>query len=64
MGEIFHKLVENKMIFVEKSFMDCLLVPLKDATPPNFTMKTFANSHKTSKFVKVFSLESFMLYGT
>ena len=25
--------------------------------------KTFANSHKTSKFAKVFSLESFPLYG-
>ena len=35
----------------------------KDATPPNFTEKTFANSHKTTKFAKVFSLESFQLYG-
>ena len=34
-----------------------------DAMPPNFTEKTFANSHKTVKFVKVFSLESFPLYG-
>ena len=32
----------------------------KDATPPNFT---FANSHKTAKLAKVFSLESFPLYG-
>ena len=31
--------------------------------PPNFTEKTFVNSYKTSKFVKVFSLESFPLYG-
>ena len=30
--------------------------------PPNFTEKTFANSHKTVKFAKVFSLESFPLY--
>ena len=36
---------------------------LKDTTPPNFTEKTFTNSHKTLKFVKVFSLESFPLYG-
>ena len=34
-----------------------------DAMPPNFTEKTFANSHKTAKFAKVFSLESFPLYG-
>ena len=30
---------------------------------PNFTEKTFVNSYKTSKFVKVFSLESFPLYS-
>ena len=35
----------------------------KDATPPNFTEKTFANRHKTMKFTQVFSLESFPLYG-
>ena len=35
----------------------------KDTTPPNFTEKTFANSHKTAKFVKVFSLEIFSLYS-
>ena len=33
----------------------------KDTTPPNFTEKTFTNSHKTAK---VFSLKSFPLYGT
>lgn len=33
MGENFSELVENK-IFTEKTF--CLLVPLKDATLPNF----------------------------
>ena len=37
---------------------------LKDATPPNFSDKTFANCHKTAKFMKVFSLESFPLYST
>ena len=35
------------------------LAMLKDATSPNFTEKTFANSHKTSKFAKVFSLKKF-----
>ena len=35
----------------------------KDVMPPNFTEKTFANSHKTAKFTKVFPLESFQLYG-
>ena len=36
----------------------------KDAMPPNFMEKTFANSHKTEKFAKVFFLESFPVYGT
>ena len=31
----------------------------KDTTPPNFMEKTFTNSHKTTKFAKVFSLKSF-----
>ena len=45
--------------------MDCLLVSLlKDAMPPNFAEKTFANSYKTSKFMKLFSLESFPYYGS
>jgi len=34
-----------------------------DATLPNFVKKTFVNSHKTSKFVDVFSFKSFLLYG-
>ena len=42
--------------------MDCSLMPLKDATLPNFLEKKFVNSHKTAKFVKIFSLESFLLY--
>ena len=49
----FHKLADNKIFFAEKTFVDCSLVPPKDATPPNFTKKTFANSHKTSKFVNL-----------
>ena len=35
----------------------------KDAMPPNFVEKTFANNHKTVIFMKVFSLKSFPLYG-
>ena len=34
----------------------------KDTTLPNFAEKTYANSHKTAKFAKVFSFESFPLY--
>ena len=34
-----------------------------DTTPPTFTENTFANSHKTVNFVKVFSLKSFPLYS-
>ena len=36
----------------------------KDTMPPNFAENTFANSHKTARFAKVFSLESFPPYGT
>ena len=50
-------------IFAEKTFADCSLAVPKDTTPPNFTEKMFADSHKTVKFAKVFSLESFLLYG-
>ena len=37
---------------------------LEETTPQNFGEKTFANSHKTAKFAKDFSLESFPLYNT
>ena len=40
-----------------KPFADCSLLLPKDAMPPNFAAKTFMNSHKTLKFVKVFFLE-------
>ena len=33
------------------------IVPPENATPPNFAEKTFANSHITTKFTKIFSLE-------
>ena len=36
----------------------------KDTTPPNSAELTCTNSHKTAKFAKVFSFESFLLYGT
>ena len=39
-------------------------MPTKGATPPNYMKNTFVNSHKTLKFMKVFSLESFPLYGS
>ena len=35
----------------------------KEYHVPNFAKKTFTNNHKTTKFAKVFSLESFPLYG-
>ena len=38
--------------------MDCSLILQTDAMPPNFAKKAFVSSHKTSKFAKVFSLES------
>ena len=52
------ELVENK-IFV----CGLLTGAAKDATPPNFGEKT--NSHKTSKFIKIFYIffESFPLYA-
>ena len=43
-------------MFVEKTFGDCLFDLSKDTTPPNFAEKTFANSDKSLKFVKVYSI--------
>ena len=54
----------NRKLLREKTFADCSLVPLKDAMPPNFPEKTFANSHKTLKSTKVFSLETSQLYSS
>ena len=53
------KFLREKMIFTEKIPVSSLLVPPKDAMPPNFVKKTFKNSQKTSKFTKDLSLESF-----
>ena len=56
--------IGEKYNFREENFCGLLAFasPPKDATPQNFTEKTFTNSHKTTKFVKVFSLESY-IYG-
>ena len=50
--------ISEKYDFTEKTF-----VVSKDAMPPNFVKKIFAKSQQTTKFGKVFSLESFLLYG-
>ena len=49
--------------FRSKNFQNSLVRP-KDATSPNFTVKTFTNKPQNLKFVKVFSLETFPLQGT
>ena len=55
MGESFRKLV----IFLRLS-----RAILKDTIPPNFVEKTFVNSEKKpTKFMNVFFLKSFRLYG-
>ena len=44
--------------------MDCLKPIIGGCgMPPNFAEKTFADGSQTSKSAKVFSLESFPLYG-
>ena len=46
---------------MEKIFTDCLK-PIVGGSP-NFAEKTFMDGSQTSKFVKIFSLKSFLLYG-
>ena len=53
---------ENKS-FTKKTFAACSLGATKNAMPPNFVEKTFTDSHKTSKFTKIFSLKSIPLWG-
>ena len=48
----FYELVEN-LIFMERITCLCCQWMSMDTMSPNFTEKTFANSHKTSKFAKV-----------
>ena len=61
------KLSQIKIFHIEKFGK---LLAGKDDTPPIFTEKTFANRYmymymyNISKFVKVFFLESFPLYGS
>ena len=52
------------MIFTEQNLVDYSLLLRQNATLPNFAEKTFVNNHKTAKIAKLFSLESFPLYGT
>ena len=50
--------------FCEENFCGLArLCSTKGRHSPNFAEKTFTNSHKTAKFTKIFSLESFPLYG-
>ena len=51
-----HAQIGEKYDFLGENFRGLLAhaVP-KDTMPPNFAEKTFANSHKTVKFTKVFS---------
>ena len=54
--ENFHELVEKN--FVEKTFADCLLVPPKDAMPPNFAEKAFNSKfaiHVVSHYMVCYS---------
>ena len=44
-----------------ENFIGAHWCPLKDTTPP--TLQRKMNNHKTLKFTKVFSFESFPLYG-
>ena len=57
---IAYRIAEN---FCEENFCGMLTCLPTDAMPQNFAEKTFANSHKTSKFVKLFSLKGFLPHG-
>ena len=52
-----------KYDFAEKTFVDCSLLQRQRMSCPKFRGENFAYSYKTAKFAKVFSLESFSLYG-
>ena len=56
--------IGGNSIFAEKLLRIARFCSAKGRHAPNFAEKTFAYSHKTVKFAKVFSLESFPLYGT
>ena len=62
-GEKLSRIGEN-YDYCRENFRGLVACALpKDTTPPNFTEKTFVNSHKTAKFTIVFSLKIFPLYG-
>ena len=62
-GRNFHGSIGNEN-FTEKTFTDCLKPSISECgMPQNFMEETFADGSRTSKFAKVFSLESFPLYG-
>ena len=52
----------EKYNFHGETFADCSLSPCLRTPCPNFIEKTFMYSHKTGKFVTIFSWESFPLY--
>ena len=62
-GRKLSRIGEN-MIFAEKLSRIAHFCHAEGRHVPNFAEKTFACSHKTAKFAKVFSLECFPLYGT
>ena len=56
--------IGEKYDFRGENFCGLLVFAVPNVTSPNFAKKNFANSHKTMKFVKVCSLESFPLYSS
>ena len=58
-GENFHELVKKRRKLSQIVRLCCA----EGCHTPKFHGKTFANNHKTAKFAKVFSIESFPLYG-
>ena len=64
-GKLSREKTFAKYDFYGENFRGILTFAMpKDITPPNFIKRNFVNSHKTAKFAKVFSLESFPLYCT
>ena len=52
--------IGEKYNFRGENFRGLLVSAMpKDTMPPNFAEKTFANQHKTAKFVKVFFPRTF-----
>ena len=51
-------------IFVEKMFADCSLVPRQRTTPPQILRRKLSRIATKPRNSRVFSLESFPLYGS